>query len=337
MNQDRIGKYILKKRKELNLTQEQLAEKLGVTNRSVSRWENGKTLPDLSIFRLLCETLNITLEELLSGEDHSKGNNETINYLKYQKKIYKYRLLIVIVFSLLILLGIIYLIFKPYKLEFSDSIDYAKPIYNIDSKRKLYSFYNNNNYIKNTTIDLSEALNKGLITIEQIKNNMIFEGMYNDGGSRMYKSKDSKYYLYECHSIMWQDENQNEYNENYYISGSKDDINVCKYKKEIGLNFTCLYDKLDNIIEYDKSKNHNENYNARLITNGNIPSWDIYSGAKGWYAIIKTSDEMVINDFKNWFNDKDNNYYYTNIYDNWYLFISNGNDFDFRELNDCIN
>ena len=88
MNQDRIGKYILKKRKELNLTQEQLAEKLGVTNRSVSRWENGKTLPDLSIFRLLCETLNITLEELLSGEDHSKGNNETINYLKYQKKIY---------------------------------------------------------------------------------------------------------------------------------------------------------------------------------------------------------------------------------------------------------
>ena len=81
MNQEKIGKYIMLKRKELKLTQEQLAEKLSVTDRSVSRWENGRSMPDLSIFRPLCKELNINIEELLSGEDQPKDSNETINYL----------------------------------------------------------------------------------------------------------------------------------------------------------------------------------------------------------------------------------------------------------------
>lgn len=63
-------------------------------------------------------------------------------------------------------------------------------------------------------------------------------------------------------------------------------------------------DKLDNIIEFDTSVKNRDNYNAGLITNGNIPSWDIYSGLYGTYAIIKTDDEIVINDFKKWFNEK---------------------------------
>lgn len=69
MNQEKIGKFIASKRKEKNLTQIQLAEKLGVTDRSVSKWENGRCMPDLSLFEPLCEELDITINELLSGEE----------------------------------------------------------------------------------------------------------------------------------------------------------------------------------------------------------------------------------------------------------------------------
>ena len=68
MNQEKIGKFIAALRKEKNMTQEQLAEKLGTSNRSISRWENGKTMPDLSMLPLVCEVLEISIEELLNGE-----------------------------------------------------------------------------------------------------------------------------------------------------------------------------------------------------------------------------------------------------------------------------
>lgn len=68
MTNERIGSFIAAMRKEKNLTQEQLAERLGVSNRSVSRWENGKTLPDLSLMHSICEELDITISELLNGK-----------------------------------------------------------------------------------------------------------------------------------------------------------------------------------------------------------------------------------------------------------------------------
>ena len=68
MNQEKIGKFIAKCRKDKNLTQDQLAEKLGVSNKSISRWENGKTMPDVSLFKPLCDELDIAINDLLSGE-----------------------------------------------------------------------------------------------------------------------------------------------------------------------------------------------------------------------------------------------------------------------------
>lgn len=68
MNQEKIGKFISTLRKEKKLTQEQLAEKIGVTNKSISRWENGKTMPDLSLLEPLSNLLGITINELISGE-----------------------------------------------------------------------------------------------------------------------------------------------------------------------------------------------------------------------------------------------------------------------------
>ena len=65
MNQEKIGNFIAKCRKEKNITQSELAEKLGVTDRSISNWENGKNMPDLSLFKPLCKELDITINELI--------------------------------------------------------------------------------------------------------------------------------------------------------------------------------------------------------------------------------------------------------------------------------
>lgn len=69
MNQLTIGKFIANKRKEKNLTQEQLAEKLGVSNKTISKWETGKCMPDYGIVKSLCEELEITVSELMDGEE----------------------------------------------------------------------------------------------------------------------------------------------------------------------------------------------------------------------------------------------------------------------------
>lgn len=68
MDQGKTGTFIALRRKEKNLTQVQLAEKLNITNRAVSKWETGKAMPDASIMLELCDILDITVTELLRGE-----------------------------------------------------------------------------------------------------------------------------------------------------------------------------------------------------------------------------------------------------------------------------
>ena len=76
MDQIKIGRYIAECRKNVNLTQKQLAEKLGITDKAISKWERGITMPDTSIMLELCDILCISVNELLSGE---KINMENIN------------------------------------------------------------------------------------------------------------------------------------------------------------------------------------------------------------------------------------------------------------------
>ena len=79
MDQMKIGKFIAECRKNVGLTQKQLAEKLNITDRAVSKWETGKALPDSSIMLELCRILEITVNDLLSGEVISMENNNQIN------------------------------------------------------------------------------------------------------------------------------------------------------------------------------------------------------------------------------------------------------------------
>lgn len=91
MEQETIGKFISACRKEKELTQMQLAEKLNITNRAVSKWETGKSMPDVSLMLDLCSILGITVNELLSGEriimeDYQKRAEENLMELQAKKE-----------------------------------------------------------------------------------------------------------------------------------------------------------------------------------------------------------------------------------------------------------
>ena len=79
MDQIKIGKFIAECRKKENLTQAQLAERLNITDRAVSKWENGRAMPDTSIMLELCNILGISVNELLSGGEINMENNNKQN------------------------------------------------------------------------------------------------------------------------------------------------------------------------------------------------------------------------------------------------------------------
>lgn len=74
MNQVLTGSFLSKKRKEKNMTQAELAERLNVSNKTISKWETGKCMPDYSIIEPLCRELNITVAELLDGEEKADNS-----------------------------------------------------------------------------------------------------------------------------------------------------------------------------------------------------------------------------------------------------------------------
>lgn len=110
MNQEKIGLFIAKLRKENNMTQQDLAEKLGVSDRTVGNWENGRNLPDVSLFKPLCNIFNITVNDLISGEIVDNKNYQEkleeniINTINYSNK--KIEEKNKIIYIILILLGI---------------------------------------------------------------------------------------------------------------------------------------------------------------------------------------------------------------------------------------
>ncbi len=108
MNQVKIGKFIAECRKKQNFTQMQLAEKLGITDRAISKWETGKSLPDSAIMLELCSLLEITVNDLLSGEvvvmeDYSKEMENKLIEMVREKEESDRRLL-----SLEIFIGVLF-------------------------------------------------------------------------------------------------------------------------------------------------------------------------------------------------------------------------------------
>lgn len=113
MNQEEIGKFIAKCRKGKNLTQAQLAEKLNITDRAVSKWETGKSMPDSSIMLELCEILGVTVNELLSGEKinmenlEKKADENLIALKRKDENNIRKNVVISVIFSTTLLIGLI--------------------------------------------------------------------------------------------------------------------------------------------------------------------------------------------------------------------------------------
>ena len=90
MDQVKIGKFIASLRKEKNMTQEQFAQKMGVSINAVSKWERGISFPDVSLFKKICNELNISIEELINGEkdnsDEAKEKAILDKYIEFYQK-----------------------------------------------------------------------------------------------------------------------------------------------------------------------------------------------------------------------------------------------------------
>ena len=117
MDQEKIGKFILKLRKDKKMTQQELADILNVTDRAISHWENGRSIPDISLFKPICEVFDISVNELISGERINKdkllkqSDENIINTLKNNHKDKKKakHIIILLIIGIVIILTIVFL------------------------------------------------------------------------------------------------------------------------------------------------------------------------------------------------------------------------------------
>ena len=218
MNQEKIGKFIAKCRKDRNITQEQLAEKLGVTNKSVSRWENGVNMPDYSILKELCNILDIDVNEFLSGEklrkneiqSHSIENLDLIlkEYykMKKQRNIFKYISICVVSISILIcIFGVILHVYsKQYNLK---GISNILSVYIDEDREKEYvgELDGYEIYVENLRVEelnyrtfnakyivFKDALDKKMTSIED----------WRKGAWYIFKEDDTEILRYESYEIV---------------------------------------------------------------------------------------------------------------------------------------
>ena len=120
MEQEEIGKFIAENRKAKGLTQIEFAEKLGVSNKSVSRWETGKNMPDVSLFLPLCELLGISVNELIIGERISTEESKKADEIKTSNK--KLRTLHILLYVVVVLVNAVFTIVVPLTATPSDAM-----------------------------------------------------------------------------------------------------------------------------------------------------------------------------------------------------------------------
>ena len=157
MNQEKIGKFIAECRKKQKMTQEQLAEKLGVTDRAISNWENGKNMPDLSMFKLLCDELKISINELMSGEEldeslYIKKLEENIITMVNSVEVKKKRKLKLALIILLFVVVFGWLFYNFYLID----IKYDSRVSGCDIKNDILHIYVKGQSVWNTDLVIKE-------------------------------------------------------------------------------------------------------------------------------------------------------------------------------------
>lgn len=190
MNTEKIGKFIAKKRKEKNYTQKELADKLSVTDRAVSKWERGMGCPDISLLEKISKILDISIVELLNGEEQENIKiieKDIINSMKYSKINTKIKIinnLNVILSTLIIFIVILLLsfnIFNSYKLNKVEKEDYNDPYVTQKSVKNIENYINiiKSNKGKYNEEDYNNIL-KYVNSLEQSLNNKyIYQKSFN--------------------------------------------------------------------------------------------------------------------------------------------------------------
>ena len=239
MNTEKIGRFIAKKRKEKNLTQKELALKLNITDRAVSKWERGMGCPDISLLEELSKILDISIIELLNGEEVDEINEKNIiDSMKFSKENYKNKIInnlntilitiIIIIISILTFLNIINSINLNKKgLNNLNQLNIENSLNNIENKIKIIKNnkgkYSDDDY-KKITIYIN-SLNK-------LFSNETKQFLY----KKNYTLKD--YYKFKDYSYNNFYVNYNNLNDSLYYTLIKYDTNI-----------------IDNMIKYERLNN----------------------------------------------------------------------------------
>ncbi len=261
MNQEKIGKFIASMRKEKNMTQEELANILGVSINAVSKWERGICLMDMSLLKPLCEILDININELLSGEKISndeyqnKSEENILSIFKLLRKVEKKKRILSIMLIIIILLTIILLIYKigynygksvqllnaevHFNKEINKNCTGEFKEYYIKNNQKIYLYCLNKLSINND-ISLKKYIDKKgidelILNMPRVKKYILY-----DGGTTEYHNEEIT--IIKCHTV--------DDNNDIYIGPSDMNMNkaynngVCG-KEKIKDTFTKTYRVID--------------------------------------------------------------------------------------------
>ena len=209
MNQEKIGKFIAELRKEKNLTQEDLANKLGITKNAVSKWERGISMMDVSLFKPVCEILNISIVELLNGERIEQDSikyktDDTIkNTIVYSNNKIKKNRIKNIVCTVLVIIVLFVLMFFGYKYSLLNDYTYKKP----DNVDEILKGLKNNKEIKIYKRTIPEP---DYFVLDNFKMKNVLDGYEQEGEvvdiqPYLFKKKDGD----KSYGITFQNENSN--------------------------------------------------------------------------------------------------------------------------------
>ena len=230
MDQNKIGNLIKELRKKNNLTQEKFAEKYGVTYQAVSKWENGKNIPDISLLKQICDDYNINIDDLLDGRT---------SYKKNKKKLLIIGIIISVILVVLLVLFLIFhddsFTFKTLtsncsNFEISGSIAY--------NKSKSYLYISNIDYCGGKDDNLYEKIECNLY--EEVGTIRKKIGSYNYDDNVLIKLNDFlKNVNFNIDNFSRECRNIESSNILLEINATLEDGSIITYKVPLSLNGTC--------------------------------------------------------------------------------------------------
>ncbi len=229
MDQNKIGNLIKELRKKDNLTQEKFAEKYGVTYQAVSKWENGKNIPDISLLKQICDDYNINIDDLLKGKNNSNKNDR-------KKVIY------IVIGCIILLILVLFLIFHDdsftfktvtsncSNFEISGSIAY--------NKNKSYLYISNIDYCGEKDNNLYIKIDCILYEIKDNIKKEIGSSSY-DKGAKIKLNDFLKDVNFNIDNFSRECKNIEDGNIELEINATMEDSNIITYKVPLSLNKSC--------------------------------------------------------------------------------------------------